>query len=56
MEEKLLRRIEKLRKKLNKLGATHNLIDNEVVLVSQQLDQLLNEYQRIMNYRQLSFW
>ncbi|WP_434510869.1 aspartyl-phosphate phosphatase Spo0E family protein [Desulfitobacterium sp. AusDCA] len=56
MEKKLLKRIEALRKKLNKLGLTHNLVDDEVVTVSQQLDQLLNEYQRITYYRQLSFW
>lgn len=56
MEKKLLKRIESLRKRLNKLGSNHNLIDDEVVAVSQQLDQLLNEYQRVVSYRQLSFW
>jgi hypothetical protein len=56
MEKKLLKRIEALRKRLNKLGLTHNLVDEEVVEVSQQLDRLLNEYQKIVTYRQLSFW
>jgi hypothetical protein len=56
MEKKILKRIEALRKRLNKLGLTHNLIDDEVVEVSQQLDRLLNEYQRINTYHQLSFW
>lgn len=56
MDKKLLKRIEALRKRLNKLGLNHNLIDDEVVAVSQQLDQLLNEYQRIISYHQLSFW
>ncbi|MEA4900241.1 aspartyl-phosphate phosphatase Spo0E family protein [Desulfitobacterium sp.] len=56
MEKKLLKRIEALRKKLNKLGLTHNLVDDEVVEVSQQLDQLLNQYQRVTTYKQLSFW
>jgi len=56
MEKKLLQRIEKLRKKLNKFGVTRNLIDSEVVEVSQQLDHLLNQYQRISSYQQLSFW
>ena len=56
VEEKLLKRIEGLRKKLNKFGHTRNLIDSEVVEVSQQLDCLLNEYYRIITYQQLSFW
>ncbi|HVJ50709.1 aspartyl-phosphate phosphatase Spo0E family protein [Desulfitobacterium sp.] len=56
MEKKLLRRIEALRKRLNKLGTTHDLVDDEVVAVSQQLDQVLNEYQKIISYHQLSFW
>lgn len=56
MEKKLLRRIESLRKKLNHLGLTRNLVDDEVVAVSQQLDQLLNQYQRVTAYQQMSFW
>lgn len=56
VEKKLLKRIEGLRKKLNKFGHTRKLIDSEVVEVSQQLDCLLNEYYRINSYRQLSFW
>jgi len=56
VEKKLLKRIEGLRKKLNKFGHTRNLIDSEVIEVSQQLDCLLNEYHRISTYQQLSFW
>ncbi|GAB6154038.1 aspartyl-phosphate phosphatase Spo0E family protein [Desulfosporosinus burensis] len=56
MEKKLLKRIEELRKRLNKFALTRNLIDHEVVEVSQQLDRLLNQYQRISTYQQLSFW
>ena len=56
MEKKLLKRIEVLRKRLNKFALTRNLIDSDVVEVSQQLDHLLNEYQRINAYKQLSFW
>lgn len=56
MEKKLLKRIEALRKRLNKLGLTRNLVDDEVVAVSQQLDQVLNEYQKFTTYRQLSLW
>ena len=56
VEKKLLKRIEGLRKKLNKFGHTRNLIDSEVVEVSQQLDCLLNQYYKISAYQQLSFW
>jgi len=56
VEKKLLRRIEGLRKKLNKFSHNSNLVDAQVVEVSQQLDGLLNQYQRMSHYRQLSFW
>lgn len=56
MEKKLLKRIEALRQKLNKFELTSNLVDSEVVEVSQQLDKLLNQYQRVVSYQQLSFW
>ncbi len=56
MEKKLLKRIESLRKKLNKYGLNSNLVDKEVVEVSQKLDRLLNDYQRAISYQQLSFW
>jgi chromosome segregation ATPase len=56
MEKKLLKRIEALRKKLNRLGLTHSLVDDEVVEVSQQLDELLNQYQKVTSYQQLRFW
>lgn len=56
MEKKILKRIESLRKKLNKFGLTRNLIDREVVELSQQLDILLNQYQKFTSYQQLSFW
>ena len=56
VEKKLLKRIEGLRKKLNKFGYTRNLIDGEVVELSQQLDRVLNQYYRLGTYEQLSFW
>jgi hypothetical protein len=56
MEIKILRRIEKLRKKLIKIGMRRNLVDPEVVEVSQQLDVLLNKYFEVRRYQQLSFW
>ena len=56
MEEKLLKRIESLRRKLNKFGLKHELIDSEVVEISQQLDGLLNQYQKLKTWKQLSFW
>jgi len=56
VEEKLLKRIEVLRKRLNKFASNRSLVDSEVVEVSQQLDQLLNQYQKVSAYKQLSFW
>ena len=56
MEIKLLRRIERLRKKLVKIGMKRSLVDPEVVELSQQLDVLLNKYFEVRRYQQLSFW
>jgi len=56
MEKKLLKRIEGLRDRLNKVGLTRKLIDSEVVEISQQLDNLLNQYQKLTSYQQLRFW
>lgn len=56
MEIKLLNRIERLRKKLNKYGTVRNLVDPEVVDLSQRLDFLLNKYHKFISYKQLSFW
>ncbi|MGE4271866.1 MAG: Spo0E family sporulation regulatory protein-aspartic acid phosphatase [Desulfitobacterium sp.] len=56
MEEKLLRKIEALRKSLYQNGTTYCLTDARVVAMSQELDRLLNEYQRIISIEQLSFW
>ncbi|AFM39918.1 Spo0E like sporulation regulatory protein [Desulfosporosinus acidiphilus SJ4] len=56
MEKKLLKRIEVLRRRLNKFGQTRKLIDSEVVEISQELDGLLNQYQRAVSVEQLSFW
>jgi hypothetical protein len=56
MEIKLIKRIERLRKKLIRIGMNKNLVDPEVVEISQQLDILLNRYYEIRQYEQLSFW
>jgi hypothetical protein len=56
MENRVLKRIEVLRRRLNKLGLRRNLIDPKVVEVSQELDGLLNQYQNASKYKQLSFW
>ncbi|SHN70077.1 aspartyl-phosphate phosphatase Spo0E family protein [Desulfitobacterium chlororespirans] len=56
MEKRLLKKIEALRKKLNRYATTHSLVDARVVELSQELDHLLNQYQRLNKYRQLSFW
>ncbi|AGA67592.1 Spo0E like sporulation regulatory protein [Desulfitobacterium dichloroeliminans LMG P-21439] len=56
MEERLLRKIEALRKVLYQNGTTYCLTDARVVAMSQELDRLLNEYQRIVTNKQMSFW
>lgn len=43
----LLRDIERLKKELNELGKVKKLTDPEVVQLSQKLDVLLNEYERL---------
>lgn len=56
MEKRLLKKIEVLRQKLYHYGTTHSLIDEKVVKMSQELDYLLNQYHRITQYTQLTFW
>ena len=56
MEDKIVKRIETLRGRLNKFAYNRNLIDPEVVDISQKLDRLLNQYQDKTRYQQLSFW
>jgi hypothetical protein len=56
VEDKILKRIEVLRGRLNKYGLNRNLVDPKVVEISQQLDRLLNQYQNRARYKQLSFW
>lgn len=56
MEDKILKRIEVLRGRLNRFGLNRNLIDPKVVEISQELDRLLNKYQKAIKYQQLSFW
>lgn len=56
MEKRLLKKIEALRKKLYRYATTHSLVDARVVELSQELDYLLNQYQRLNKYTQLSFW
>ncbi|GGH25993.1 aspartyl-phosphate phosphatase Spo0E family protein [Paenibacillus segetis] len=43
----LFRRIEELRLELNQLSTYKRLIDQEVIRVSQQLDDALNEYYKL---------
>ncbi|HHY26254.1 MAG TPA: aspartyl-phosphate phosphatase Spo0E family protein [Desulfitobacterium dehalogenans] len=56
MEKRLLKKIEVLRRKLYRYATTRSLVDDEVVELSQELDHLLNQYQRLDKYRQISFW
>lgn len=44
--EEILKSIEELRVKLNKLAKNKSLTDPEVISASQMLDALLNEYQK----------
>ncbi|ACL18118.1 Spo0E like sporulation regulatory protein [Desulfitobacterium sp. LBE] len=56
VEKRLLKKIEVLRKKLYRYATTRSLVDARVVELSQELDYLLNQYQRLNKYTQLSFW
>lgn len=40
----LIRKIEELRLELNKLAVYKRLADREILILSQKLDRLLNEY------------
>lgn len=51
--DEILEEIQKLRKKIEELAKTHELSDPGVVEVSQQLDERLNEYERIIRGIQL---
>lgn len=46
--KQLLLQIEQLRQQLNDLNANHNLTDPEIVIASQMLDAVLNEYYGLM--------
>ncbi|MBP2632613.1 MAG: Spo0E like sporulation regulatory protein [Firmicutes bacterium] len=46
--EEVLKSIEELRGKLNKIAEGRKLSDPQVVSASQMLDALLNEYQKLM--------
>jgi hypothetical protein len=46
--EEVLKSIEELRNKLNKIAEGRKLTDPQVVSASQMLDALLNEYQKLM--------
>jgi len=56
VEKRLLKKIEALRRKLYKCASARSLVDEQVVQLSQELDELLNQYQRITKCRQISFW
>jgi len=49
--DKILERIELLRKKLNEIGKQKSLLDEEVIRISQQLDHLVNIYQKVLNLK-----
>jgi stage 0 sporulation regulatory protein len=47
-EEKLIKKIEELRLALNEITKEKELSDPEVIIASQMLDAVLNEYHRIL--------
>jgi len=47
-EEKLLQAIENLRAEMKKNVVEKGTIDKEIVKMSQKLDKLLNDYQRLI--------
>lgn len=48
-KQDLLIKIENLRKKMNDLSKSKSLTDPKIIAISQQLDQLLNEYDKHFN-------
>ncbi|BBI34624.1 aspartyl-phosphate phosphatase Spo0E family protein [Cohnella abietis] len=47
--EELLRQIEQMRHELHELINSKSFSDQEVVVASQMLDSILNEYQRLLS-------
>ncbi|WLR51005.1 aspartyl-phosphate phosphatase Spo0E family protein [Bacillus tianshenii] len=46
-ESKLLNEIEECRNKMHKLSTTHSLNSEAVILISKELDKLLNDYEEL---------
>jgi flagellin-like hook-associated protein FlgL len=51
--KKILQKIEELRQQLNSFQAKQ-LTDPEVIRISTELDQVLNEYQRVLNQKKFN--
>jgi len=47
--DEILERIELLRQELHEIGRKKGLLDEEVIRISQELDHLLNNYQKLLN-------
>jgi len=47
--DKILEKIELLRQELQEISKKKSLLDEEVLRKSQQLDHLLNDYQKLLN-------
>lgn len=45
----ILKQIEELRQKLNRMATEKNILDPEVLRLSQHLDEMINKYQRLSN-------
>lgn len=52
--EEILKQIQELRKRIEELAKNHELTDSGVVKASQQLDERLNEYEKIIREKQSS--
>jgi hypothetical protein len=48
----ILVQVEEVRQELNKIGKAQKLVDAEVIRVSQQLDDLINNYQKLLKRKQ----
>ncbi len=48
----IVAKIEEVRRQLNEIGGKQRLVDNEVIKTSQQLDDLIIIYQRLLSQKE----
>lgn len=49
--DEIVDKVDLLRQELNEIGKKKSLQDEEVLRISQQLDELLNIYQKLLNVK-----